>query len=204
MEHIRTTIADLMTRARACARRRFDNHDGFMDIPELGDFHEVVRQYKVDDLEFDSTYVLRLHQRADYTGIPLPLAVFTQKLFKQLRKRNFPMYVHTCWRSPELQRELFDKGLSTLTDGAHQRSSAVDIVHTHFHWEMKWEAWRYVGLIGEEIARKNSLPIRWGGRWTSFPDPAHWELKDWRKYPVVENHQERRTSTPYALERIGQ
>lgn len=193
----------LLRRAREWyLARTLPDFPPYEDIPQLESFNADVARYKVNPAWFTSADALALHQRADYTGADPVLLEFTQKLFLQLRKRGFPVYVHTCWRSPELQLRLFNEGNSTLRSGAHQRSAAVDIVHAHYHWNATAAAWRYIGLVGEHIVRQNAYPIVWGGRWVSFPDPAHWELKGWRQLPVVSEHSIPLRGAPAALVRL--
>lgn len=169
------------------------------DIPALTEYHKKMEIFRASESFFTSARYLRLHERANYTGIHPQLAWFTGQYIKECRKRGIPMYVHTSLRSFSEQERLKKEGFSTLNSGPHQRGAAVDIVHAVFHWEgMTDDAWRYVGLIGEDIIRKNSLPIEWGGRWSKPFDPAHWQIKKWRQCPVVRENSET-NMTPTAL-----
>jgi hypothetical protein len=178
-------------------------------ISGLADLNTVIRALKWPPERFTSLRQLRYHQRADWYGSPNELRAFGRDLYIALRKRGVPTYFHTCWRSPELQLQLYRAGHSTLKSGSHQRSCAFDLVHSDLHWECPPEFWEYVGTVGKHIASQKSYPIEWGGDWTEFPDPAHWQIKNWREYPEVPDHYpsgEARTkpvtSTPEGLLKI--
>lgn len=192
------TPCELMRAARAFFNQHA-NRGGFLDdIPELADFHKTVQQYKVDPEKMNNRVMLTLHQRADVYGAPLELREFSRLFMSALRKRDIPVYVHSCWRSPELQQKLYSEGKTTLRSGAHQRSAAVDIVHGYFHWRLDPDMWRYMGLIGEHIIRQNAFKIEWGGRWSTFPDPAHWQMKNWKEIPVIPDDHQPKTFQPFA------
>lgn len=179
-----------MSRARNWLSGQPDRIGWIDDIPDLPSFHELIRQYKVSPDKMSNRVMLTLHERADVCGAPPELLEFTRLFLGAMRKRNIPLYVHSCWRSPMLQKKLYDEGKTTLLSGAHQRSAAVDIVHGYYHWNAKDDFWRYLGQIGEHIIRQNKLPIEWGGRWDSFPDPAHWQVKDWKQRVIVDDDHE--------------
>lgn len=135
-----------------------------------------------DPLFYSGGRHFELNQRAEWPMAPQELCEFTRKLFIALRRNNLPAYVHTCWRSPELQAELVEKGHSKLKDGPHLRSAAVDIVHATYNWNAPKVFWDTVGQFGKDIIRANGYGIEWGGGW-NFYDPAHWQLKNWRDLP---------------------
>lgn len=150
---------------------------------------------------FNTEEMLRLHYRADYQGIPHPLADFTRQLYKQMRKLGFPVYVHTCLRSSEDQENMFLEGYSTLRSGPHQRSCAVDIVHATMHWNAPKPFWDLIGVTGKAIIKSNGFPIDWGGDFKTFYDPAHWQMTRWQSFPkIVPYHPIR--STPSQLGRL--
>ncbi|WP_195822667.1 M15 family metallopeptidase [Roseobacter sp. MH60115] len=118
-----------------------------------------------------------------------PLIVeFYRKFHKELEARGFSFYAHCFVRDAATQRAIYRRGNSKAPPGSspHNYGLAVDIVHSLYHWEldddpqMAERKWRLIGVIGKEVARKANIPIEWGGDW-SFWDPAHWQLKDWRK-----------------------
>lgn len=184
MQRIRDTIAALMGRSRSYEQEVFKPH------PVLGD-HQDVKSY------FTSSHKMRLDERADWIGCPPELRQLAEKIQKRMRAMYIPVYVHTCYRSPQLQAELQQRGFSEVAMGAHQRSAAVDIVHNHFHWNAKREFWDLLGRVAKEEADKltirriddpakhQKLSINWGGDWKSLYDPAHIELANWRDFPVV-------------------
>jgi hypothetical protein len=165
-------------------------------LPEL---HGMLKKHGGHpDHDFNSTYMLKLHNRANWAGTHGVIMLFTHYYLKELRKRGIPMYAHTAYRSPTLQAELRAKGVSNLSDGPHQRGCAVDIVHAHYHWSEDEDFWFYVGEIGEQIIRQKGYNMEWGGRWKRPWDPAHWQLKNWRTFPRV-TIEEVEKRTPHTL-----
>ena len=141
----------------------------------------VVKAQTGDRAMWNNAYMMKLHARADWNGTDPILFEFARKYYNALRRLNIPMYVHTAYRSPQLQEKLADMGHSTVRSGPHQRGAALDIVHAHFHWNLDQDFWWFVGEVGERIVRQNNYPIEWGGRFKSLWDPAHWQVKDWRE-----------------------
>lgn len=198
------TTHQLMARARAWAWAKLGGEPRFFDdVPALDKFHETIKGYRAPDQYFTQRTMMLLNERADWTGVDIRLQWFAGKLLTELRSRSIPAYVHTAFRSQQLQQELHRAGYSTVKSGAHQRGAAVDIVSATHHWNSHDHWWKYVGLLGESIASKASIPITWGGRWKEFPDPAHWELKDWRVHPLILDHEEKLTLTPAQLLKNG-
>jgi hypothetical protein len=206
--YIKTTPSELMRRAW----QNFKPHpvDPFQKwFPE--DVAKQLQYLKSPQDTFSSNYMLKQHSRANWVGCPPELREFTEKLFRQLKKDGIPMYVHTCYRSPDLQQTLFERRLSKTTNGAHQRSCAIDVVHAYHHWDAPKEFWLYVGMTGKRIAKRNGYKLIWGGDETSSLfqsdlrdpndtfkwDPAHWELRDWRSRATVIHDGWQETVTPY-------
>jgi len=169
MKHIRTTIAKLMAAARGREVHQFrpdPRFEKYQDVPSY----------------FTSEHFLKLSHRADWHLTDARLIKFSDTLRKRMRDMQIPVYVHTAYRSPTLQKKLRDMGHSQLSDGPHQRGAAVDIVHAHFHWKAGDDYWALSGRIGKEIASTQGLKLDWGGDWKKFYDPAHWQFTDWRMH----------------------
>jgi hypothetical protein len=147
--------------------------------------------------EMDATWVLRQHDRADWSGVDDRIARFAASLIETLRKHDVPFYVHMARRTPGEQRDLYNAGRSKVPGpkAAHTVGYAVDIVHARFHWDLTPEEWRYVGIVGKRVAQRLGLGVTWGGDW-SFYDPAHWELKGWRDAEVINESLGRLQKTP--------
>jgi hypothetical protein len=193
-----------------CVKRLFNVGTTPIDlpVPDLPGVHEAVKHYQRPREFFTSEYYLRTYERADWYGAPPEIKMFSKKFLTALRARGLPFYVHTCFRHPDVQRELKNMGRTRVLYGAHQRSCAVNIVSAIDHWEVPDELWYYVGTLGESIARSMSLgketgnkekalKIEWGGRWDFF-DPAHWQLSDWRKRLSVDPDHEPERLSPYS------
>lgn len=144
-----------------------------------------------DHLYWGSNEELKDRARALWVNTPGPMKRFAFEFFTQLRKHKIPAYTHTNWRSGALQRQLLEDGYSNTASGPHQRSAAIDVVDPHLHWDTSEEMWKIYETIGKNAAEKAELEITWGGDWRRKPgkigwDPAHWELKNWRDFPIVE------------------
>jgi len=175
---------EILTRARRHLDLSFKPDDQ-LDANTLA----VINEYRMAPHRFLDARYYRQIERADYRGAPDQLKTFCYYFYQATRKRGFPVYAHTVWRSPQLQRQLKREGKSNLSSGAHQRSAAVDFVHLHHHWEMHRHCWEYLGEIGKNVARTHGIDIEWGGDWEDPYDPAHWELAQWEDLPEIpEDH----------------
>jgi hypothetical protein len=170
--------------------------------PEIGDVGDAVKAAQRHRSYFNGEYQLRLHDRADWTGVDYNLRLFSWRFLRALRARGLPFYVHTAYRSPEEQLKAFEQGFSGLKSGPHQRGAAVDIVSSAEHWNIPKELWEYVGTLGEAVARDTNFPagvkIEWGGRWQGLYDPAHWQLANWVDKPVVQHDGDALRLSPYS------
>lgn len=117
---------------------------------------------------------------ADSAGASPALIAHARMLMKSCSDLGIPMYVHTWWRTPEQQRVVVAGGFSKTTDGPHMHGMAYDLVHGRLHWELPRATWEIIGALGNELARRNGLPIKWGGEWSDPWDPAHWQIANWR------------------------
>lgn len=139
-----------------------------------------------------------------------PLIVEFYKHFNAaLKRRGFPFFAFEFERSFERQAILLKNGVSRAGPGQspHNWGCAVDVVHLTDYWDIPDKAWRVIGAIGHEVARKRKIPIEWGGDWgADWPrgkrgwDPAHWELSHWEqvraKWRKAENAQMEITGSP--------
>ena len=86
-------------------------------------------------------------------------------------------------RTKERQQQLFNEGKSQTMRSRHLTGHAVDIA-VLVDGKITWEFPKYQ-IVADHIkvvAQKLSIPIVWGGDWTSFKDGPHFEL-DRSKYP---------------------
>lgn len=151
---------------------------------------------------FTSEKHLRQGTRADWAGVSLDLMRFYSALYRRLRRQGIPVYVHTAYRPPSAQLQLQLEGHSKLSDGPHQRGAALDIVHADLHWQAPREFWDHLGRVGLEVARAQGVKIEWGGDFTSLYDPAHFQLRDWRKLHRVDPNHAPLRCMPLALTRF--
>lgn len=129
----------------------------------------------------------RYASRADWRGVDPRIKLFAQVFCKRLVKQRLPFHVQEAMRSPQRQRELYEKGFSKIkTGGKHPAGKAVDIVHSTRFWNLNKGEWAAIMMLGHTLARDLAIPIRNGGDWDSdgnvlehsLYDPAHWELID--------------------------
>jgi hypothetical protein len=59
----------------------------------------------------------------------------------------------------------------------HTKGIAIDIVPVYVSGKIIWDYNNIVWLRIEEIAEYFKDDVDWGGFWTSFIDPPHWEMK---------------------------
>lgn len=88
-------------------------------------------------------------------------------------------------RSPEKQREAYDKGFSKVLEGTHNvlPSCGVDVAPYPLDWADERRFYLLAGVI-LVIAYERGIKIRWGGDWDSdgdltdqtFNDIGHFEL----------------------------
>lgn len=103
---------------------------------------------------------------------------FRDKIYKLIdlcQKKGIELAVVESYRTKAKQAEYYSMGKKyTQSRGGkskHQYGLAVDVVPI-VKGEPKWDdkaLWRRIGMTGE------SLGLRWGGRWRSIYDPAHFE-----------------------------
>ena len=128
--------------------------------------------------------------RANRVGAHEKILLFEQKFVKRMARLNVPMFAHNMVRTREEQDELYARKVtfSRGGDSPHNYGLAVDIIHSIKAWDLTEESWRLIGHIGNEVAKQNSIRLRWGGDWDGdgdirdqkLFDPAHWELLNWR------------------------
>jgi hypothetical protein len=97
-----------------------------------------------------------------------------------LHRNGIKYSLGECWRRPETQKILHEKGYSNVDKGGHQDKLAIDI----FMWlngkfmEYTWENRDRLIFVGDFWKSLNQLNV-WGGDWTihSKPDLVHFERK---------------------------
>lgn len=149
-----------------------------------GDLQAKLQPYRIPaQFMRDEKYLVQ-RGRADWRGADRDLIRFSYRFYMRTVAQGIPMYAHTVYRSFDEQKRLQSLGHSNLSDGPHQRGAAVDFVHSELHWEAGADLWEYLGVLGKEVARTEGVEIEWGGDWSNLYDPAHWQLPNWRSYPL--------------------
>lgn len=120
--------------------------------------------------------------RVSPQGCDPQLFHFAQTMVKRFAAMGIPLFVHCYVRSGAEQDRLKAAGRSKAAAGQspHQGGFAVDIIHGVAGWNLDKKQWALIGSVGKSIAKGHNLHLVWGGDW-NFYDPAHWELRDWRK-----------------------
>jgi peptidoglycan L-alanyl-D-glutamate endopeptidase CwlK len=87
-------------------------------------------------------------------------------------------------RTLEEQRLLKAKGASRTLRSRHLTGHAVDLAMS-VRGQIRWDWSLYIKLAKamKEAAKKEKVPLEWGGDWTSFKDGPHFQLP-WAKYPA--------------------
>lgn len=103
-----------------------------------------------------------------------------QLVLNEMELLGHPMRVTEGYRSIERQNQLYAQGRTTpgfiVTqakggESFHNYKVAADFVFRKEGYSAKKELWETFGAIGEKYG------FEWGGRWTSFPDLPHLEMK---------------------------
>lgn len=98
-------------------------------------------------------------------------------------------FIVTCGvRTAAEQRALYDKGATRTLRSRHIPakngfSHAIDLAAT-IKGEVRWDWPLYSKLAKamKEAAKKEKVPLEWGGDWVSFKDGPHYQLP-WASYP---------------------
>lgn len=87
-------------------------------------------------------------------------------------------------RSMARQEQLVKAGASKTMKSRHLTGHAVDLgamLGGSVRWD--WPLYYKVADAVKEAADELSIPIEWGGDWTSFKDGPHFQLP-WKDYPA--------------------
>lgn len=88
---------------------------------------------------------------------------FERLLVKRLRKFGVPMFAAAVWR----------------------RGCAVELIHGVLGRKLPARSWEIIGHMGKELAAAKGWKINWGGDF-NLPDPARWQLANWRsRFDVI-------------------
>ena len=86
-------------------------------------------------------------------------------------------------RTIEEQRLLYKKGATRTLRSRHLTGHAVDLaasVQGLVRWD--WPLYAKLAKAMKDAARKEKVPLEWGGDWKTFKDGPHFQLP-WAKYP---------------------
>lgn len=98
-------------------------------------------------------------------------------------------WIITCGpRSVEEQKILVRKGASKTMRSRHIPAKngfahAVDVaalLHGKVRWD--WPLYGKIAVAMKQAAKKEGVPVEWGGDWKSFADGPHYQLP-WAQYP---------------------
>lgn len=84
-------------------------------------------------------------------------------------------------RTKERQKQLVAQGKSRTMNSRHLTGHAVDLVDTAGSYDDA--KMREIAQAMKQAADELGVPITWGGDWTKFCDPPHFEL-EWHAYPA--------------------
>jgi peptidoglycan L-alanyl-D-glutamate endopeptidase CwlK len=87
-------------------------------------------------------------------------------------------------RTLEEQKLLKAKGASRTLRSRHLTGHAVDLavsVRGQTRWD--WPLYAKLAKAMKDAARKEKVPLEWGGDWKTFKDGPHFQLP-WAKYPA--------------------
>jgi D-alanyl-D-alanine carboxypeptidase-like protein len=95
---------------------------------------------------------------------------------------GIPLTVIDTDRTEEEQQQKLAQGVSWTQHSLHLpqppegKSKAIDVCPTVYltvkNWNPTGDLWSKIGSIGEQCG------MFWGGRWSSHPDPGHFQFKE--------------------------
>lgn len=94
-------------------------------------------------------------------------------MFYEARSQGIPLVITQLGgrRTLRQQQELVRTGRSRTLNSAHLRGLGFDVdVAGYRREQIDREFWEALGQFGEDLG------LKWGGRWTGFPDIGHFEL----------------------------
>jgi hypothetical protein len=165
----------------------------FIDRVRCG-VHKMHKTYEeaalsLIDKDTETKRKKRVEQDINYDGVHPDIVTFWKGMQKECEKRNISVRAFEFVRSMDKQEYYYKTGRSKAPAGrsAHNIgglgiTAAVDIISTERAWDLTKKEWDILIAIGNEVARKKKIKIVNGSTFTKLYDPAHWELKDWRKW----------------------
>ena len=119
------------------------------------------------------TFKLSKRSLANLEGVDYRLVVVVHRAI-ELTKVDFAVIEGV--RTPQRQRELFDKGASQVREGGtHVQGKAVDLM-AYIGPRASWELNLYDDIADamKAAAIEHNVPLRWGAAW-NVPDIRHWK-----------------------------
>ena len=115
-------------------------------------------------------------QQEVLAGLKPEAAGLALLLLEQAKAKGIELRIISGYRSPEQQAELFAKKLSATRISTHNTGLAFDVV-VIADGKATFDAKKYdaVGELGKSIG------LVWGGDWSGFRDPPHFETKGARE-----------------------
>lgn len=163
----------------------YTRHPEALSVAPVPDRLDAALRYLVNEKFIAGTRYRDQQARADRRGAHPDIIAFERAFVRRMKKLGVPVFAHNMVRNHAQQGRLFVQGVSKARPGEspHNHGKAVDIVHGIRAWEIPRPCWDLFGHIGHEVAKQLGVKVQWGGTW-KFYDPAHWELEDWRHYPL--------------------
>ena len=102
------------------------------------------------------------------------------KVVEAMAMLGHPVRIVEGYRTPERQDELYAQGRTAPgrvvtnakgNESLHQFGVAVDFTFRKEGYDAPEELWQTLGKIGESVG------FEWGGRWKTFPDQPHFEMR---------------------------
>lgn len=141
------------------------------------------------DKDTDTKRKKRIEQDINYDGVHPDIITFWKGMQKECQKRNISVRAFEFVRSMDKQEYYYKTGRSKAPPGRSPHnigglgiSAAVDVISTERAWDLTKKEWDILITIGYEVARKKKIKVVNGSEFSKLYDPAHWELRDWRKW----------------------
>jgi len=104
------------------------------------------------------------------------LKKITELIINDLELNSIPMQIFETYRILNRQKELIAKGYSKTLKSKHLIGKAVDFV-VFIDGKWSWNYAKYSKYFNKYGEIAEGYGLKWGGRWESFKDYPHIEIK---------------------------
>lgn len=128
---------------------------------------------------------------ADWCGVHPDVQRFASVFIAKAKKMGIPLFVSQARLTPAQEKYKDVRGKSPFTTG-----HAIKVSHLKLGSTLTENEWRYIGILGMQIAERLKIPMLWAGRFPGQRYPEMWHRRGWIHYPVIPEGAPKLTKTP--------